>query len=141
MTGRRGCKNVTESVKFAIVSMARAGMRQCDIANQFNLAKSTVSQIIRKSKTGQVQLKKRRGPKFKLNAAAIRILQRILLKNNKKPLFVTVAELKVNYGYNLTVKTVRRYVYKCGIRNYAAVSKPYLLPRHIEARRRWANMH
>ena len=58
-----------------------------------------------------------------------------------KPLFVTVNEFKNDYGYRLFIKTVRRYIYKCDTSNYAAVAKPYICPRHILARKQWANMH
>ena len=141
MPSRRGKENVDNSMKFAIISMVRGGMKQSDVALQFDSAKSTVCGIIKASKITQIVKKKKRGPKFKLNAAATCILLRLLLQNNMKPLFLTVSELKAHYGYNLTVKSVRRCIYKNGIRNYVAVSKPYLLPRHVQARKRWANMH
>ena len=76
-----------------------------------------------------------------MNEAAIRILKRIIVKNNTKPLYVSATEFKEDYGYNVCIKTVRKYIYECGIRNYGAVSKPYLMPRHILNRKRWANMH
>ena len=89
----------------------------------------------------QLGQRKRRGPKYKQNEAAIRILKRIIVKNNMKPLYVSVTEFKEDYGYNICIKTVRKYIYKCRIRNYAAVQKPYLMPRHILNCKRWANMH
>ena len=58
-----------------------------------------------------------------------------------KPLHVSADEFREEYGYNLCVKIVLRYLYRCEIRNYAAVSKPYLRPRHIVASKQWANMH
>ncbi len=66
---------------------------------------------------------------------------RLLLQNSKEPLFLTVSELKANYRYNSTVESVRRYTYKNDNCNYVAVSKPYTLPSHIQARKRWAYVH
>ena len=54
---------------------------------------------------------------------------------------MSLSEFKQDYGYNICIKTVRKYIRKCGIRNYAAVSKPFLMPRHILNRKRWASMH
>ena len=36
---------------------------------------------------------------------------------------------------------MREYIHRCGFRNHAVVSKPYLRPCHLIARKRWANMH
>lgn len=69
------------------------------------------------------------------------MLQRILLKNNKKPLFIAVNEFRVNFGYELPITTVRKYEFKCGLRNYAAVSEPCLMARHVLGRKRWAKRH
>ena len=137
-TGRKNC---TEEMKYAIVNMVRTGMTRTNVAIHFSISRSTVSKILKQSKDKENCIMKKRGPKFKLSEAAIQILQRTFVKNNKEPLFVTVNEFRVNYGYKLSVKIVRNYVYKCGLRNYAAVSKPYLMPRHVLPRKRWANMH
>ena len=111
-------------MKFAIVNMVRTGMTQTNVAVHFSINRSTVSRILKSRRNNQNCTKKKGGPKFKLSEAAIRILHRVILKNNKKPLIVTVNEFRLNYGYNLSIKTIRRYVYKCGLRNYAAASKP-----------------
>ena len=115
MGTRRGQKNITKTVKFAIIHMVNAGVKQNEVAAKFHLSKSTVSKIMKGHGSNENTVVKKRGRKFKLNAAAIRILQRMLLKNNMKPLHVSVAELRKNYGYKLSKKTVRRYLHKCGI--------------------------
>ena len=117
----------------------RNGTQQC-CYSLFYFEKNSVKNI-EAVKRRRNCVKKKRGPKFKLSEAAIQVLQRILLKNNKKPLFVTVNEFRINYGYKLSIKTVCKQVYNCGLRNYAAVPKPYLIPRHVLARKGWANMH
>ena len=136
MGTRTGKKNMDKATKFAIVNMVEGGVKQVNVASHFGISESTISMIVKKFKSGIVSVIKNRGRRFKLNAAAIRILQCIIVQNNMKPLFVTVNEFKNDYGYNLCIKTVRRYIYKCSISNYAAVPKPYLCPRHILACKR-----
>ncbi len=130
-----------EEVIFAIVQMLEAGIKQEDVAARFNLSKSAVFKIFKKCRSNTRKITKKRGRVFKLNAASLRILQRILPKNNKKGLHISVAEFREYYGYKLYIKTVRRYLHRSGLRNYAAVSKPYSCFRHIVARKQWANMH
>ena len=141
MGTRTGRKNFTEEMKCAIVNMFRTGMTHTNLAIHFSIWRITVSKILKRSKDKRNCIMKKRDPKFKHNEAAIRILLCILLKNKKKPLFVTVNEFRVNYGSKLSIKTARKYVYKCGARNYVAVSKPHLTPRHVLERKRWANIH
>ena len=114
--------------------MANAGVNQKEVAAKFHLSKSTVLKIMKRLRNNESTVVKKRARKFLLNAADIRILQLILLKNSIKPLNVFVAELRENNGYKLSKKTVRRYSYKCGIRNYVPVSKPFLRHRHIVVR-------
>ena len=123
---RKGRKNVCEEVIFAIVQIVEAGLNQKDVAARFNLSKSAVSKIFKKCRSNTQRITKKRERKFKLNAAALRILQRILQKNNEKALHISVVEFREYYDYKLSIKTVRRYLHRCGLRNYAAVSKPYL---------------
>ena len=141
MENRKGSKNVTEEVKFALISMVSAGMKQKNVAETFNISKSTVSKIIRKDKSKNKVVVKKQGPIFKLNATALCILGRILVKNNMKPIHFTVSELREVYGYKLSARTVRRYVYRIGLRNFAAASKPFLSPQHVTARKQWADIH
>ena len=140
MRTRTGRKNCTQEMKYAIFNTVRTGMAHINVVIHFSIS-TTESKMLKQAKDKENCIMKKRGPKFKLSEAAIRILQRILLKNNKKQLFVTVNEFRVNYGYKLYIKTVRKYVYKSGLRNYAAVSKPYLMPRHVIGRKRWGNMN
>ncbi len=80
MSTRKGRKNVTEEVRFAVISLAEEQMKQKNIALKFNLSKSAVSKIIKKYQTHGRRTKETRGRKLKLNAAAVRILKRIVLK-------------------------------------------------------------
>ena len=137
-TGRKNC---TEEMKHTIFNMDRTGMTQNNVAIHFSISRSTVSKILKRSKGKENCINKKRGLEFKISEAAIRILQFLPLKNSKKPLFVTVNEFRVSRCYKLSIKTIRKYVYKCESRNYAEVAKPYLLPRHFLASKRGANMH
>ncbi len=99
MGNRKGQKNVTEEVKFAVISVTEERVEQKDIAVKFNLSKSAVSKIIKNFKIHGRNRIDNRGGKLKLNDAAVRILRRIVLKNNMKPLCVSLSELRENYGY------------------------------------------
>ena len=132
---------MTDEAKFAVIRMVKAGMKQSYVTAIFNVSKSTVPKIVKKDNNKSKEIIKKQGPKFKLNTAAVRIIGRILVKNNTKLQHFTVSELKENYGYKLSARTVRRYVYRIGLRNFAAVSKPFLSPRHMKARNQWANLH
>ena len=116
-------------------------MKQSYVAAIFNVSKSTVPKIVKKDNNKSKEIIEKQGTKVKLNAAAVRIIGRILVKNNTNPLHFTVSELKENYGYKLSARIVRRYVYRIGLRSFAAVSKPFLSPRHMKATKQWANMH
>ncbi len=50
MAKRIGTKNVSENAKFSIITMAKAKIRQFDIAMEFKLSKRAVSKISKKSK-------------------------------------------------------------------------------------------
>ena len=84
---------------------------------------------------------KKRGRKLKLTPAGIRILQRIVLNYNKKPLYLSVAELRENCDYELCIGIVRSYVCKCGIRCYCVVSKQFLSTHIVQGSKRWASFH
>ena len=139
MESRKRWKNVGNETKFAIVHMSKKGIKQFVIVKYFGISKTTISMILKKFSAATIGSKKW-GPKYKLNEAAIRILKRVIIKNNMKPLYLSVTEFKEDCGYKIYIKTIRKYIHKCGIRNYAAASKPYLMPHHILNRERWAYM-
>ena len=80
----KGRKNLRGEMIFAIVQMVEAGIKQKDVAARFNFSKIAVSKIFKKCRSSTQRITKKRGRNFKLNTAALRILQRILQKNNKK---------------------------------------------------------
>ena len=133
MDNRKGSKHVIDEVKFAVLSMIIAGMKQKYVAATSNISESTVSKIVEKKSKSKVVVKKK-GTKFKLNATALRILGRIKVKNNMKPIHFTVIELREHYGYRIRARTVRIYVYRIGLHNFAAVSKLFLSERHVTDR-------
>ncbi len=94
MSTRKSRKNVTEEVRFAAISLAEEQMKQKDVALKFNLSKSAVSKIIKEYQTHGRRTNETRGRKLKLNAAAVRILNLIVLQNNIQPLYVFVSELR-----------------------------------------------
>ncbi len=61
-------------------------------------------------------------------------------ENKFKPLHVTASKFRTAKDERISTRTIRRYVHRAGIRNYNAVSKPYLTRNHINARLHWAIM-
>ena len=136
-----GRKGIRKEVIFAIVQMVEAGIKQSDAAARFNFSKSAVSKIIKKHNSSTRKISKKQGRKFKLKAAAIRIQQRIPQKNDNEALHVSVVEFREYYDYKLSIKSIRRYMHECGLRNYAVVLNMYLCFRHNVATKQKANMH
>ncbi len=123
-------------MKFAVIGLAEKRVNQKDIAVKLTLSKSAVSNIIKNFKINARCRIEKRGSKPKYNDAGVSILQRIVIKTNMKPLYVSLSVLRENHGYKICIKTARKYLNKVVIRNYKAVPKPYLCPCHILAQKR-----
>ncbi len=136
MGTRTGRNILNKATEFAIGIMVEGSVKLVNFASHFRTSNNTVSMIVKKFKSIISYVSKIRGHKFKLNAAAIWILQRIIVHNKMKPLFVTVNGFKKDFRYNLTLETVRIYIYKCGIRNYTAATKLYITSHFILVRER-----
>ena len=59
--------------------MSQKDIKQVVIAKHFGISKTTLFMILKKSNAVTIGSKKK-GPKYKLNEAAIRILKRIIVK-------------------------------------------------------------
>ncbi len=75
---------------------------------------------------------------MKLNPRFKRRLLRIIDENKFKPQHVTASKFHTAKGERISTRTTRRYIHRAGIRNYNAISKPYLTRNHINAQLHWA---
>ena len=64
-------KNLNEATKFVIVNMVERCVTQVNVARHFRISSSTVLMIAKKCNSRISNAIKKRGHKFKLNAAAI----------------------------------------------------------------------
>ena len=55
-------------------------------------------------------------------------------EKNREPLFIVAVWFRTLDGSKLSERTIRRILYKSGIRSYVAASKPFLSAKHIAAR-------
>ena len=118
---RTGRKNRIEEMKFVIVNMVRTGMSHTNVGFHFSISRSAASKMMKRSEDKENCIMKKGGAKFKLSEAAFRILQRIILKNNKKSRFVLLTSSEstmvtnrlpkpyANTYTNVDYVTMRRY--------------------------------
>ena len=104
------------------------------------MSRNTVKYIVARNRTNSPAVGKR-GRKFALTERCIRKLIRCVRMHRFKPLFVISNEFRTVDGKKLSVRTIRRYLQKHGIKNYAAVSKPFLSRKHINARLHWTQVY
>ncbi len=131
----KGSKNIPDKTKFAIIELWKTDIAQMAIFNQLSIPRSTVSDIIRRYKQGETSEKETIERKFKLNVGCKQRLLRMIDENKFKPLYVTASKFRSAKGERISIPTIHRYVYRANIRNYNAVSRPYLL--HVEIRYIW----
>ena len=133
-------KQVSREKKYAISEMVRAGISLRKVATFYNISRDTVASIIRRNQINNSATSKH-GRNHMLTERCIRRLIRCVVSNRFKPLFIIANEFRTMRGSKISVRTIRRYLHKNGIYNYAAVSKPYLSRKHMNARLIWANIY
>ena len=142
MGRKEGAKNVSEEVKSKIWDMYCIGVKQKCMAEYYNMPQSTVCNIIRRKKdSNNENPPPKRGPPPILDARGLRSLTSCVRKNKFKSLQQITNEFNVNRVVKVSKTTVRRAIRKCELRNYVAVTKPFLSPKNIKKRMQWARKH
>jgi len=137
----RGSKNIKPELKSNIISMVEAGLTPAYVARFYNMPKDTVKSILRRNKNkSSKSIVKRRGRNKKLDSNCYKSLLKYVATNNKLPLFVIAAQFRTADGQKLSIRTIRRYLHKSGIRSYVSAAKPYLSEKHIAVRLQWCTM-
>ncbi len=73
-------KNMSEAINFAIVNMIQGDLKQINVASHVQISKSNIPMVVNKFICEMSYVIKKRGRKFKLKSAAIRILQPIIVQ-------------------------------------------------------------
>ena len=140
MAARRRWKQMSTEQKHAICELARAGMSERKIAQFYCMSRNTVASILRRNRINN-SVPGKRGRKYMLSQRCVRRLLRFVSINRFNPLYVIANEFRTQDGSKLSVRTIRRYLRKHGYHNYAAITKPFLSRKHMNARLCWANIY
>lgn len=135
-------KPIDNTVRRRVVELQRDGLSEREIGRQLNLPKSTVHCIIKHHQnTGTTEPGKAPGRKRLLSVRDLRIFRRYIQTNNH----VSVAELRLwtreRFHIEVSTRTIRRYLQRCGYRVYKAKRKPFLSTLNKGNRLRWARMY
>lgn len=142
MARKTGSKQVSPERCQAIIDMKRNGLKHRVIADYYEMPISTISGIISRyrNKTSTKIIEKR-GRKRKISKRSCRLLQNYVRNHRFMPLHALVAEFKKFTKIIVHVSTMRRCLHRLHLRNYRAVSKPFLSHKNIIARVQWAKKH
>ena len=139
MVRTKGASNVSEEQKQRILDLTAIGVKQKTIVEYYGMKQSTVANIVRRERNNNESLQ--RGRKLKLSERAQRALLKLVRENRFKPLHYITAEFNKFSPCTVSVKTVKRYLHRHGIRNYVAVSKPFLSKNNVCRRKQWDANH
>jgi len=119
--------------------LVEAGITNRFISSRMELPLSTVATIAaRVRREGTAARRRRAGrPRF-LSAQDDHHLQQLVYRHRTWSLDQLTAEVNRSITHKISSRTVRRYLHRAFLRNYAAVTKPYLRSRHVSQRLRWA---
>ena len=124
--------NTTE--KQLIIKYHNENMKNVQIATLIGCSESTVRNVVKRWKeTGTLKTKTGRGRKPMLNQRDTRRLMRIVKKNRR----ATIGEIRSELGQCISECTLRRRLYKIGMRAMKAVRKPFISKRHSRTRLTW----
>ncbi len=83
----------------------------------------------------------RRSRKIKFSDRDLQCLQKYAHNARFKQLHRMIVELTSGNGIRISKNTEREYLHQISLQNHAAVSKPYLYIKNIEAKKGWARLH
>ena len=131
----RGSRNVSEKKKFAAVQLQKQNVTHMTIVNQLHISINTITDLLLRDKLCTVAvIEKNRGSPVKLQPRCSRKLLLMVKRNRFFPIQRIASMFRTAKGDSVCVKTIRRICHDNGVRNYSAVSKPYLTNNHIASR-------
>ena len=110
MARQKGAKCVPKDKARTIYEMSCVGVRVCQIAAYYNMARPTVSNIIRRLRNASTKPKRKKGPRRKLSERGMRLFQKYVLEYTFDPLYVILGRFKETTGMVLSQQTGRRYI-------------------------------
>ena len=135
----KGTKEVPPASREAMRVLVEAGMTNRFIASRMELPLSTVATIAaRLRREGTAARRRRAGRPRLLSAVDGRDLQLLVYRHRTWSLDQLTADVNRFMTHTISSRTVRRYLHRAFLLNYAAVTKPYLTSRHVSQRFRWA---
>ena len=134
MARLKDSKQVLIERKKFVYDKKKAGLRVKDIADNYSMPRSTVSNITKwYNNEKHLHEKKKRRRKFKLSPVHFECFG--IMR------YQIVGKFTYDTGIKLSVSTGRCYIKKLSMSSYIAVQKPFKTPRHLLARLKWARMH
>ena len=117
MGRKAGAKQVPKERKKMILDMHAVGVKQKDICEYYGMPKSTVYSTVRRGRMNTTQSNnENHGRKPKLTKRSILPLLSYTKTNRFKPLHTIVAEYNRFAPVSVSLKTVKRYLHKQGLK-------------------------
>jgi len=135
----KGSKEVRAATQAAIAVLVNSMFSNAFIASHLKLPLSTVATIAaRVRREGTAGRRRRSGRPRLLSAHDARMLQLLVYRRRSWSLAQLTRDFSLSVARPVSESTVRRYLHRVCLRSYAAVTKPFLTPRHVALRRKWA---
>lgn len=134
--------NLTDDLKFRVVSAYQAGIRQAEIARQFFLKRSTVCMLIKRyEQRGDVSTKKKSGRPTKVTPRLARTIKKISTENP----FLSSSKIKARINEmglpSVSSRTIRRKLVEANLFSRRPAKKPLLSKKNIRDRLKFAKEH
>lgn len=135
-------RETAETLRAVIIHLHDQGLGYQSIANQTGASKSTVRYTIKRyKKTGALKNRPRSGRPAKASPREQRTLVRICKQNRFSGSADLSTKFKESTGTQLAASTVRRLLFKYGLRARRPRKKPFVTEAQRLRRLRWAKAH
>jgi len=139
MPRRKGFKEVPAATQAAIAVLVNSTFSHVFIPSHFKLPLSTVATIAaRVRREGTAGCGRRSSRPRLLSARDARMLQLLGYRHRSWSLAQLTQDYNQSVARPLSESTVCSFLHRACLRSYAAVTKPFLTPRHVALRRKWA---
>lgn len=135
-------KNITPQTREIIARLSRRGMSQVEIANLLKLSRCAIQNALKIVKeTKKYDSRPRKPRKRKTTPREDRSLVVMSLKNRRLGSKELTGRFNEQFNKNISPRTIRRRLNKAGLRGCKARKKPWLSPKNISKRYKWAKEH
>jgi len=135
----KGSKEVPAATRAAIAVLVNSTFTNAFSASHLQLPLSTVATIAARVRREGTAGRRRRSGRPRLHSARdARMLQLLVYRHRSWSLAQLTQDFNQSVARPVSDSTVRRYLHRACLRGYAAVTNPFLTPRHVALRRKWA---